>query len=147
LNLESVCNVPESLELDGYFVAMLVWDADNASVTEITELARKLIDAGCAYLCCWGADCERVHDVFDTEYVRSNVDDSSNTIMTTWHDGDTLEEFIYWTLRHTTPTEKYHKDCRTVFAIVIDSVAAESEIQTAFADPKGFCRVQEDRDS
>ncbi len=135
--LASVAAVPAAFECNGrYFVTMLVWDADKATDDEITTLSRKLIDAGCAYLCCWGAACERVHDLFDSEWVENGFDDQSDdTIMTTWHTDDTLDEFIYFSLRHTEPTCKYQNDCRSVVALVIDDAAHVSTIQDVFADP------------
>ena len=119
----------------GHFVAMLAWDASNATDEEITALSRNLIDAGCAYLCCWGNDCERVHDLFDSEWVANGFDESDDTIMTTWHADDTLDEFIYFSLALTEPTQKYRRDCRSVVAFVIDDTATASTIQDAFANP------------
>jgi len=62
-SVQSVATLPPTLESSSrYFVAMLLWDATDISAATITDLARKLIDSGCVYLCCWGDDCQRVHD-------------------------------------------------------------------------------------
>lgn len=126
-----------------WFIAMLVWDAADASVESIAGLARKLIDSGCAYLCCWGNGCERVHDLFDGEWVdqwtQNGFDpDSAATIMTTWHTEDSLDEFIYFCLLHTTPTSKYQPQCNSVVAIVINRETAADRISEVFRDPAGF---------
>ena len=133
----SVADVPNAFDSDGpYFVTMLIWDASSATDPEVTQLSRKLIDAGCAYLCCWGDDCERVHDLFDSEWIANGFDDlSDDTIMTTWHTDDSLDEFIYFSLLHTEPTQKYQNDCRSVVALVIDAAEHASRIQGVFADP------------
>lgn len=136
-SLATSADVPAAFDSKGrYFVTMLVWDAKNATDDEITTLSRKLIDAGCAYLCCWGTNCERVHDLFDSEWIANVFDDhSDDTIMTTWHADDTLDEFINFSLVHTEPTNKYQNDCRSVVALVIDDADHASKIQNVFANP------------
>ena len=125
--------------LDNHFVAMLACDAGMADVTEIAALARHLIDAGCSYFCCWGKDCERVHDIFDEECVGEGLfDDSDDTIMTTWHSSDTLEEFITFCLRDTVPTGSFQATTKTTVAIVIDDQNSALSIQHAFDDPAKF---------
>lgn len=140
-HVSSANAVPDSLDPDcQYFVAMLVCNARNLSVDEIAKFARKLIDNGCAYFCCWGDDCERVHDIFDEEWVGNGFDNTSNdTIMTTWHADDTLEEFVEFSLLHTRPTSKFENDCNALIAIVIDDAEHASTIQSAFAHPVRFC--------
>ena len=136
-DLATVDDVPESFDIAGlYFVAMLVWDANNSTDDEITVISRRLISAGCAYLCCWGRDCERVHGLFDSEWNANGFDnESDDTIMTTWHDDDTLDEFICFSMLHTEPTNKYQNGCQSVIALVIDDDSLASRIQDAFADP------------
>lgn len=65
-------NDPDSVSrcpLPARFVCLLAWDADLASVDEVSLLARHLLTAGCCYICCWGPRCEFVHDVFDEVHV------------------------------------------------------------------------------
>jgi len=70
-DVSSVDDVPDLFDPDcRHFVAMLVCDARILSTDDIASVARNLIDSGCAYFSCWGDDCERVHDIFDEEWVR-----------------------------------------------------------------------------
>ena len=122
-------------------MAMLVWDAENATDKEIAHLSNKLILAGCAYVCCWGVDCERVHDLFDAECVERGFDASSDdTIMTTWHTDDTLDEFIHFSLLCTEPTQKYRNKCRSVLALVFGNTDNDnaSKIERVFENPARF---------
>jgi len=128
-----------------YFVAMLIWDAATVDATAITKLARKLIDSGCAYVCCWGDDCERVHDLFDSEWISNGFDPASDdTIMTTWHTNDSLDDFIHYSLAHTQPTDKYQPECRTVVAIVFDNSARLDKIKCIFSDTARFYSAYND---
>ena len=101
-HVPSAIAVPDSFVTGcRYFVAMLVWNARNLSVDDISTAARKLIDNGCAYVCCWGDDCDRVHDIFDQELIECELNGVSHgRIMTTWHTDDTIEEFIEFSLLH-----------------------------------------------
>ena len=122
-----------------YFVAMLICDGSQISDKDIARLSRRLIDTGCAYLCCWGTQCERVHDLFDTEWIENGFDpESSDTIMTTWHTKDSLDDFIEYAVWFTEPTGKYQKQCNSVVAIVIDDAHASDRIREVFMDPAGF---------
>lgn len=127
-----------------YFVAMLICDGSRISNKDVALLSRRLIDAGCAYLCCWGTECERIHDLFDTEWIDNGFDpNSSDTIMTTWHTTDSLDDFIEYAICFANPTDKYQKQCNSVVAIVIDDAHASDRIEEVFSDPAGFYAAQE----
>src|SRR5687767_7300718 len=70
LDLGAADDFPARLMLpSSNFACLLAWDARAASDAEIATLARKLLDAGAAYVCTWGPDCERVHDIIDAELI------------------------------------------------------------------------------
>ena len=52
-------------DITGNFIACLAMDGAEATDDEIKTIALDLIQAGCAYICCWGPDCERVHGLID----------------------------------------------------------------------------------
>jgi hypothetical protein len=73
-----------------------VWspDASSLSAEVIGEAAAQLLEAGLMYLCAWGPDCERVHDIFDEMEVIREIDsgvESKRFLLTTWHN-EPLEE-------------------------------------------------------
>jgi len=122
-----------------YFVAMLVCDGSRISDKDIAHLSRKLINAGCVYLCCWGRECERIHDLFDAEWIENGFDpESSDTIMTTWHTHDSLDACIQHAIWFTEPTDKYQEQCTSVVAIVIDDRQAADRIREVFIEPADF---------
>ena len=78
-------------------------DATALAAAELGEFCRHLLRSGCAYLCTWGPDCERVHDVMDQAVVGENPPDTYlGCVMTTWHEKesliDALEYFFDCTL-------------------------------------------------
>ena len=61
-----------------------------------------------------------MHDLFDSEQNRNGCNDSSdNTILTTWYDGESLDEFLYFCLAHTLQAGKYLIGCKSLVAVVI----------------------------
>ena len=53
------------LDMEGPFICLLAWDAAAVAAEEISKVASRLLAAGCVYICAWGSDCSRVHDIFD----------------------------------------------------------------------------------
>jgi len=141
LELNHIDEVSHSLRPpSGYFACLLAWDATYSSADKIRSVGQKLIDQGAAYLCLWGADCERVHDLIDeVEALReeANPDDQS-VIMTSWHHDESLSDAIWFVLHCTLPDDLYIDDCRSTLAISIGSSEWAAQIRAALSDPKKF---------
>jgi len=73
-------------------VIFLVSDASEINADIIYSAASQLIERGAIYVCTWGSDCERVHDIFDEVDVGDGSEDTDEFIMTTWHTDDSLDE-------------------------------------------------------
>jgi hypothetical protein len=131
-------DLPETLALPSrHFVCLLAWDADQASTQSITRLARSLLAAGAAYVCTWGRGCERVHDLFDEEIVSNVMDeDTDSTIMTTWHDDETLVQAAWFALFVAFPTESFARTCRAVVGVTVGSPVYAAEVRTALRSPE-----------
>jgi hypothetical protein len=69
LEADSMEEVPPIVLGSKYFVSLVVCDASLQCAQKITELALTLLKAGCVYFCCWGPECERVHDTIDQTYL------------------------------------------------------------------------------
>jgi hypothetical protein len=78
-------------------ILFLMVDARNLSTDQIVEMADSIISRKLDYVCVWGPDCERVHDILDEVIVESDLDDQ-RLVMTTWHDKETLNEAIWFFL-------------------------------------------------
>jgi hypothetical protein len=119
-----------------YFACLLVWDATAVPEAEVDALARRLLQAGCVYVCCWGADCSRVHDRFDL--AGFDVRPDGPLVMSTWHDQESLADALWFFLFCTSPDEAYVEQCRAGVAIVIGSKEWADEVRAALASPEQF---------
>src|SRR5215210_7680179 len=94
------------------FVLFTGADATSASDTQIASYAQASVASGCAYVCCWGPDCERVHNAFD----RAAAD---QTVFSTWHSAERLAEAMYFAAfqTHLDPDEVEGADVAVLFAV------------------------------
>ncbi|MDP9225010.1 MAG: hypothetical protein M3P18_14420, partial [Actinomycetota bacterium] len=58
---------------------------------------------GCEYVCAWGTDCGRVHDLFDDAYVGLTTYSSPPLMISTSHADETLPEALYFALSRAFP--------------------------------------------
>ena len=72
-------------------------DSSKVSAAEISDIAEKLLQRGLRYVCTWGPDCERVHDIFDETIVGDGSETYNFQPMTTWHD-EPFGEALYFFL-------------------------------------------------
>ena len=121
------------------FVCLLVWDATAATGQAVDRVAEWLLTAGAVYVCCWGPDCERVHDAVDAADIRHNPD-CDPVVMTTWHDGEPLAEAVYFALNTTRPDGRYAEGCTSAVAVCIGNPVWADAVRSAFADPRGFSK-------
>lgn len=119
------------------FVCLLAWDAEAVSAAVAGGIARHLIAQGCVYICVWGPDCERVHDIFDEVDVEVHRE-SKAVVMSTWHHDEPLSDAIWFALNNAFPDEAYAEHCKAAVGLSIGNGAWASEIEEAFADPARF---------
>ncbi|MCI0342695.1 MAG: hypothetical protein L0216_16405 [Planctomycetales bacterium] len=118
------------------FVLFVACDASAVPDATIRAVARRSIEEGMVYLCAWGPDCERVHDLFDK--VCADVappPDDGNVIMTTWHDDEPLAEALYFALENAHAAADYLETCRAVVAVSVGSVDWDRDIRHWMAAP------------
>jgi hypothetical protein len=130
LALPDFPSMPDSLPLPSrHFIAFLAADAPEVDARVLAEFCRRLLQAGCVYFCAWGADCERVHDVFDGECL-----DVDPVTMTTWHSEDSLDEALWFFLRTAFPDDGYWDTTRSGLAISIGRPDWDAQIRTRLGD-------------
>jgi hypothetical protein len=140
LSLETPESFPDGLTLSSpRFVCLLAWDSREVDEERIAAFAAKLLDVGAVYVCVWGPNCERLHDVFD------KVRDGTNppqivdrVVMTTWHSVEPLAEAIWFALRSTNPDEGYAEGCDSILGTTIGNLGWHEEICSAFRNSDGF---------
>ena len=86
---------PEYLALPpGPLVVLIAADASRVSADAVSRAADYLLSAGLVFVSVWGPDCERVHDIFDAEYVGDGTIERDLPLTTTWHDHESLEDTV-----------------------------------------------------
>lgn len=129
-------DIPTGLVLNDRFVCLLAWDASGVSDDTVKTLARRLFAAGCVYICCWGADCSRVHDLFDL--VDLERAPNGPWVMSTWHENEPLAEAIWFSLFNAYPDDAFFDGCRSTLGLSLGSSTWAAEIRQAFSDPRKF---------
>ncbi len=141
---------PATLEVASpRFVLLVVADAAASPDAAILQAARRALASGACFVCVWGPDCERVHDLFDRVIVDEGLEGAcdGDVIMTTWHASETLEETIRFFLVAAGPAEVHRATCRARVAVVVgppDDLAAR--VRRALADPAATLAAWESAD-
>jgi hypothetical protein len=103
------------------FTCFCAMDARDVPAGEIGKFCVRLLQLGCAYLCTWGPDCERVHDIMDEEIVGDNPPQSSwGYVMTTWHSKESIADALDFFFNCTIPDETYAPDgcdCAVIISV------------------------------
>jgi hypothetical protein len=98
----------------------LAMDARPMSINEISNIANWALDQGSVYLCAWGPDCERVHDIIDEVIANRNLGETDeDVIMTTWHEDEALDEALWFAVNSAYPAGAYEGTCETLLAIAV----------------------------
>jgi hypothetical protein len=118
------------------FIAVVVADASGASADDLGSFAAKLLAQGAGYVCAWGPDCERVHDVFDEVLVG---DESAHPehVMTTWHPDEPLDEAL-WFAVWAAFNEDFPTTTTVLFAVVAQRTSWASAVREWVAQGAGL---------
>ena len=115
------------------FGLLLAMDSESVDVGRIGHAAGMLMEKGLAYLCAWGRDCERVHDIFDETQVEQDPDLKSGVIMTTGHADQTLQEALHFFVNTAFPDQAYERTCNDWIVAPIGNREWERIIRNEFS--------------
>jgi hypothetical protein len=123
-------------EVEGEFVAFVAVDASGLPDPILESFARKLLSQHAAYVCIWGPDCERVHDVVDAVRDRDHPGGEDDAVvMTTWHADDTLDQALWFALYTACPHDQLIETCGATVCIVVGRKDWAGDIRAALSDP------------
>jgi hypothetical protein len=114
------------------FAAMLVVASDDVTSEEQVALSDALVTQGCRYAVCAGHDCSSWDDSIDFAFLRTDPDfdpPDERFVMTTWHDGESLDE-VAWYFLWSTEFGDY-APCNFLVVILDGSAAFEVEVTSA----------------
>jgi hypothetical protein len=139
INATDAAELPSRIVLpSSRFVCLVVWDAVDVEDETITHLAQQLLLSGAVYVCAWGPDCMRVHDLVDAVAVDSSeAGDNEAVVMTTWHEDESISEAVWFSRRCALPDRTLFDDCGSTLVLVIGSAAWADEARSAFRDDAG----------
>lgn len=120
-----------------YFTLLIAGDATGLDDDAILSVARSLIDRGLVYLCAWGPDCERVHDLFDRAAASLEGALAEQFYMTNWHADEPLREALSYLLNTAFPADDYFDECAAI-AVSIGNNDWAKEIEAALRDIPRF---------
>lgn len=140
---ESLEHLPQRIQcVTKNFGLLLALDAANLPCDQIYQVASTLLDKGLGYLCSWGLDCERVHDIFDQAAIKVNETfTGDDVVMTTWHSDESFEETLWFFAHAAFPTKCFQHTCTSWIVAPIANPVLEEQIRTqihqiVFAPPK-----------
>jgi len=83
----------------------MIWDHDGRfTEAQRSEVAKRLLQAGCRYAVCGGHNCEAWHDTVDEEFVWQHAhdpDETGDAVMTTWHTDQTPDDVAFFFVLNT----------------------------------------------
>ena len=134
LHAESLCEAAAKLSLSTQsFIALIACDSDQLPVEEIGQFAIALMEEGAIFACCWGKGCERFHDIIDETWVDCQLGGKygavakDSTLMTTWHNDESLDEALWFLLFSAFQNDEDPKPCSMV-AITIGNESWASNV-------------------
>lgn len=111
------------------FIAVVVADAAGVPTAEVQGFAQELLKQGVAYVCAWGRECERVHDVFDDVILQRPEGDPF--VMTTWHDDESMDEALWYGVWAACPDEAFGDpaSASVLFAVIDGGTARMAAVR------------------
>ena len=98
----------------------------RAAALSSVEVARAWLDNGASYICAWGPTSPEVEETFDyASFLPELGEPLSFTLMTTSHEGESLEEALWFAFYNAIAPNDLKYQLSTVI-IVVDSPALES---------------------
>lgn len=111
------------------FVLLLAADARSVSNQALRDHCAHLLKAGARYVCFWGPDCSRIHDLCDLVALDLGFNRDDAVIMTTWHDQEPLKEAVWFAANAAFPHEGYPEAGDALIAISVGSNEWDAEIR------------------
>ena len=115
-----------------HFGLLLALDARFLDARHIEQLARDLLKKGLVYLCAWGPNCERVHDIFDEVGVDMDPEQNLPVIMTTWHADEPLQETLWFFANTAFPDDAYGRTCNEWIVALVGNPDWEQLVRAEF---------------
>lgn len=148
LELPNLQSLPCDLAIAGpHFACLVLFDARGTDAEDISAFSESLLVQGAVYICAWGPDCERVHDIIDEVTVGEGPDIPrfSDGVMTTWHEEKDLDEALFYLLVCTYPDDEFSDTCRSALVVSVGNPDWTGRARKALEQPGDFIRKVTDQ--
>src|SRR4051794_24250383 len=135
---------PLDLQLSSkYFRLLIAADTKSLSTEQISRFSKDALTKGMVYCCAWGPGCERVHDSVDDTLVASEIlgprlfppATRHDTVMTTWHNHETLDDALEFFVWNSCPTVSYINESRVWLIFSVANSMWSTAIRDYFQKP------------
>ncbi len=86
------------------------------------ELLEDLIRRGVVYFAFYGPRCEEAHDLADAVRDERLISTDKKVVMTTWHDGESLVDYLWFVGFVAFPSEGYYSETAPVSYLIVEIV-------------------------
>ena len=128
---------------NGRFRLFVAADVTGLSTELMSEFADAALQNGMVYFCAWGPGCERFHDIVDEVVVEDEIGErifvgknESDTIMTTWHNDESLDEALAFFANLTCPTTGFERNSNFWVAVSVTNAGWACELQRCLEEAK-----------
>lgn len=125
-----------------YFVCTFFFHNTNWDKDDLAKILGRLIKGGCVYFIFHGIRCEEAHDIADAvilELQSSQVTDE-NVKMTTWHEKESLEDVVFFTLSAALPAEDYEDSFSSYLIFSFGSSEENTRVRDLLNDIDGVIK-------
>jgi hypothetical protein len=126
------------------FTVLIACDSEDLPLGEIRDCAKALIEKGAVYVCCWGNGCGRFHDIVDEVWVGCEKDGKysavakDSTLMTTWHDRESLDDALWYLLFTAWPPVEDESEFYPITAVTVGDENWAGQIARRLTDIRRF---------
>ena len=127
---DRIDGLPERISIPSSRFVLLLSYGRRDTPAHLAKTLGKLLDAGCVYLCAWGACCEYVHDIMDDVVLERELKGGpEQTIMTSWHADVPMEEAVDFALRHAQPAGALAQGCDAIVLAAVGNSEWAQELR------------------
>lgn len=133
--VDSVTSLAAELTRPGeHFVLFVAMDTCEMPKTALASVASTAVRAGASYVCCWGPECSRFHDVLEgAGRTCGRFACDGGIVMTACQQGKSLEQALAFAVHVARPGPQFEASTRAVIAVAIANPAWGSRIETYLA--------------
>lgn len=120
--------------LKKYFIVTFFLNKSSIENDSFKKIIENLLDSGCVYFIFHGDQCEEAHDltdliIVDREAKLGYEPLTENTIMTTWHKDETMEDVLDFIFYSVIPAENFINSLKSYLIISLGDPQENNKIR------------------